>query len=157
MSTLIAYGTKYGCTAECAKRLAERLDGEVYICNIKKEKPDLSKYGKVIIGSSMYIGKIRKEVRAFCEKNLEVLKTKKLGLFTCGMRPDTYMEELEANYPKELSEIARAKDCFGGGFVFKKMNFIERKMVRQFIGIDHDMADIKEDRINGFARLMNSE
>jgi menaquinone-dependent protoporphyrinogen oxidase len=156
MSTLIVYGTKYGCTELCAKKLAEKLNGDVHICNIKKEKPDLSKYDRVIIGSSMYIGKIRKEVKAFCEKNLEALKTKKLGLFTCGMQKETYMQELEANYPKELLDSAQAKDWFGGEFVFRKMNGIERMMVRKFVGVDNDMTDIKEDSISRFAQLMNA-
>ena len=77
MKTLIAYSGKYGCTEKCAAALAEKLSGETCLLNLKKDKnPNLSGYDSVVVGGSVYIGKINKEVKSFCIKNLSRLKEK---------------------------------------------------------------------------------
>lgn len=59
MSTLIAYSTKYGCAEKCAKMISDELKDRVDLINLRKENDvDLQKYDKVIIGGSIYIGKI---------------------------------------------------------------------------------------------------
>lgn len=79
MNTLIVYSSKYGCTEQCAKILSEELKGEADLINLKNVKDiNISKYDTVIIGGSIYIGKIQKEVAGFCAKNLDILKEKKL-------------------------------------------------------------------------------
>jgi len=65
METLIAYATRYGCVEKCAKMLAEKLDGKVTLVNLQKTRVDPASYGRVIVGGSIYIGKIQKEVRDF--------------------------------------------------------------------------------------------
>ena len=56
MKTLILYATKYGATEACARLLAQNLEGEVQIINIKQAKDiDLRKYDRVILGSSIYV------------------------------------------------------------------------------------------------------
>lgn len=77
MNTLIVYASKYGCTEKCAKLLSKELYGEVDIINVKRMRDiDISKYEKIIIGGSIYIGKIQKGVTQFCSKNLHKLKEK---------------------------------------------------------------------------------
>jgi len=59
MNILIAYATKYGCTEKCAAVLSEKLTGKVDLCNLKGGRAsDLTQYEKVIIGGSIYMGKI---------------------------------------------------------------------------------------------------
>ncbi|NLY38245.1 MAG: hypothetical protein GX044_02975 [Firmicutes bacterium] len=65
METLIAYSTRYGCVEKCAKMLAEKLDGKVTLVNLLKMRVDPAPYERVIVGGSIYIGKIQKEVRDF--------------------------------------------------------------------------------------------
>lgn len=55
MKTLILYATKYGATEACARLLAQNLEGEVQIINIKQADIDLRKYDRVILGSSIYV------------------------------------------------------------------------------------------------------
>ena len=74
MSTLIAYATKYGFTKICAQELAKKLDENADICDLNSEKPDLTKYDTVIIGGSIYAGKIRKPVADFCTNNTQYPK-----------------------------------------------------------------------------------
>ena len=63
MSTLIVYASKYGCTEKCVKLMSKKLNDKVDLINLKNINDiDLSKYDKVIIGGSIYIGRIQKEV-----------------------------------------------------------------------------------------------
>lgn len=167
MNTLIAYGTKYGCTDKVANILSQRLSGKVELCNLKSARSvDLSKYDRVIIGGSIYIGKVEKEVTEFCSRNLAQLKKKKVGLFICGLRTGKFAEtELNDSFPQELVSKAAARECFGGELIFKKLNFIEKlitKMVskadKSFPALDanNNVSTVSEERINRFARLMNS-
>lgn len=158
MNTLIAYATKHGCTEKCASILSEKLTGEVELYNLKEIKNvDISKYDKVIIGGSIYIGKIQKEVSDFSLTRLNQLKEKKVGLFICGMREGKTAEtELKDSFPTELYSMATARGVFGGEFIFKKMNFFERLIVKKVSKVEKDVSNISEENINEFAELMNN-
>ncbi|SHK33967.1 Flavodoxin domain-containing protein [Anaerobranca californiensis DSM 14826] len=85
MKTLIIYGTKYGSTEKCVKQLERKLIGEVEVHNIKDGIPTIQKYDKIIIGGSIYIGQIQKEIINFCKEKEDELLTKTLGLFIICM------------------------------------------------------------------------
>ncbi|MGB7605336.1 MAG: flavodoxin domain-containing protein [Lutisporaceae bacterium] len=158
MNNLIVYATKYGCTEKCAGILAQKLEGKTDVQNLKDSKAlDLSQYDSVVIGGSQYIGRIQKEVTEFCTKNMDILKTKKIGLFICGMQSEEVLQtELSTSFPKELLEHAAAKECFGGEFIFKKMNFMDRTIAKMVAKTDKDKSSISEESISGFAKLMNT-
>ncbi len=166
MKTLIVYATKYGSTEKCAKLLSDKLSSEVELCNLKLEKNiDLSKYDKVIIGTSVYMGRIRKEINEFFTNNLNELITKKLGVFQCSMSQGAdAVTQIENTFPKELVNNAVAKEHFGGEFSFDKMNFFERFIVKmvskkdnnnQPIDTSKKISNISEQRISEFAQAMN--
>ncbi|MBN4050974.1 MAG: flavodoxin [Alkaliphilus sp.] len=167
MNTIIIYATKYGSTEKCASILAKNLDGSVDIHNLKMNNDiDLSKYDKVIIGSSIYIGQIRKEVKEFCENNLNELKNKKTGFYICCMHEGAEaLSQIDNNFPKELLSNAIAKEHFGGEFSFDKMNFIEKFTVKMVSKKDDkkkpidgkkNISNLSEGRIKKFAQLMNN-
>ena len=57
MKTLIIFGSKYGFTETCARKLGEQIDGDVEIFSVSKSnKVDFNKYNNIVIGSSIYIG-----------------------------------------------------------------------------------------------------
>ena len=69
MKTLVLYASKYGCAEDCAKRLKSRLNHESATTNLKDAKAIyLQQYDWIIIGGSIYVGKIQKEIKLFCEK-----------------------------------------------------------------------------------------
>ncbi len=158
MSTLIVYASKYGCTERCAKLLSKELNDKVDLINLNNIKViDFSKYDKVIIGGSIYIGRIQKEVTEFCAKNLDRLKEKRIGLFICGMQEGEMINtELNQNFPSELLKIAEVKSHFGGEFIFNKMNFMEKLIVKKISKLTSDKSNILEDNIYKFAQKMNS-
>lgn len=157
MNTLIAFASKYGCTEKCAMMIKEMLNGQVDLFNLQKGKGmDLRGYDQVIIGGSVYMGKIRKEVTEFCSANLDKLKEKRIGLFYCGMAEGEAIEtELNANFPPELLEIARAKEYLGGEFHIDKMNMLEKIVIKKVAKITENTSNILEDKIREFALAMN--
>ena len=169
MNTLIVYATKHGAAEKCSKILLEKLGGKVDLCNLKQiQEIDLSKYNKVIVGGSIYAGRIQKEVTQFCVNHLNTLKDKKVGLFICCMNKNSGEVQLNSAFPQELLSIAVAKENFGGEFKFKEMNFFERlitKMVSKSLAKEdssittvngkEDISMLLEDNINKFVKLMS--
>jgi len=166
MSTLIVYATKHGSAEDCAKILGEKLQGKVDLYNIKKDMvSDLSQYDKIIIGGSIYVGKVQKEISEFCIKNSNELQKKKLGFFICCMNNKNAEDQLKNSFPEELISKAVAKKSFGGEFRFKKMNFMERFIIKKVAKSDEnlpsvdtnkDISQISEDSITEFANLINN-
>jgi menaquinone-dependent protoporphyrinogen oxidase len=132
MKTLIVYGSRYGCTENCAKVLKEKMDGEVDLYHVKERFiPDLSGYDNVIIGGSIYEGRIQRQVRQFCEKNLDQLMEKNVGLFVCGLQNGERAEvELMLSYPHELIEKAVAVEFIGGEIHLERMNFFDKFILK---------------------------
>ncbi len=159
MNTLIAYGTKHGCTEKCATELSKELDGNVEIINLKNNnKIDLNKYDSVIIGGSVYIGKIQKEVTEFINSNLNELLKKQIGLFICGMQEEgaTLDNEITDNFHPDLLASAKSVQYFGGEFIFNKMNFMEKIIIKKIIKITSNKSNIKHDNIKKLAMEMNN-
>lgn len=158
MSTLIAYGTKYGCAEKCVIELSKEIKGKVDTVNLKENpKIDLTKYERVIIGGSVYIGRIQKEVTNFINSNLNELLSKEIGLFICGMQEgDAIDKEIADNFPSELLIKAKSVKHFGGEFIFKKMNFMEKAIVKKVSKITSDKSDIKHDNIKKLAMELNN-
>ena len=156
MKTLIIYGTKHGTAEKCSKLLKDKLQGEVVLVNIKKDKvPDLTLFNNIIVGGSIYMGQIQKGVKKICLENFSVLKDKKVGLFICGMNDKEISTVFDNAFPKELLTSALAKEYFGGEFIFKNMNFIERFIVKKVGKTDKDTSTLSVENINKFAQLMN--
>ena len=156
MKTLIVYGTKHGTTEKCSDFLKDKVRGEVVTINIKKENmPDITEFNNIVIGGSIYMGQIQKEVKNFCMENINALKEKRVGLFICGLNEKNVESQLNNAFPKELLTNAVAKECFGGEFIFKNMNFFERFIVKKVAKTHKDISKISEENINKFVQLIN--
>ncbi len=152
MSTLIAYVTKHGTVKKCVDKIAYALSGKVDQVNLKKDpKVDLAPYDRVVIGGSIHAGRIQKQIKHFCERELDHLKQKRLGLFICCMEEgDKAHQQFKAAYPDELINTAAAKGLFGGEFLFDQMNFLEKYFTKKIAKIDSSVSKLKEDNITKF-------
>lgn len=169
MNTIVIYASKHGAAENCVNLLKSRLRGNVKTINIMKESiPDIGEYDNVIIGGSIYAGKIQKEITEYTTKNINSLIHKRIGLFISCMSMENYEKQLVASFPKELYDVAVVKDSFGGGFNFKDMNFMEKmitKMVSKsmakkdpknsLVDTKKDISMISEEAISKFAMEMN--
>lgn len=164
---IIIYISKHGAVKKCASILSKKLNGNVELYDLKQQGPniDLSRYNKIIIGGSIYIGRINSEVREFCKHNMPMLKKKKIGLFiSCTEMGNAAFKQLNKAFPQELLVNASAKDFFGGELKFKTLNFLEKFFIRVVSILDKETPSLNEDgnvmniceaRVDDFAKLMN--
>lgn len=128
-NTLIVYASRRGDEEKCAREIFDLIDGKVDICDLNNRAsfPDASTYDAVIIGSSVYHGKIPEPVSNFCRTNLEVLVQKRLGLFiTCPDSGEKAEKELQEAYPPDLFNSAIARDYFGGEIDPYRLSILEK-------------------------------
>ena len=159
MKIAIIYASKHGTTEKVAVSIAEKLskNNEVELITIKKnENPDVSGFGTVILGSSIYAGKASGKMQSFCTKNEQVLLQKKLGLFVCGMEPSRAkrQKELADAYPEVLSKSAVATGFLGGEFKFEEMNFFERFIIKRISKTNESVSRIDEHAMEVFVEKM---
>jgi len=156
MKTLIVYASKYGFTRDCVNLLKDKLQGEVTAMDINQvtSQLDLSEFETIIIGGSIYVGKISKKLREFCEKNLEILNQKKIGLFLCCALTENEAQFFSDNFPAALLESAKAKKTFGSDARLEKMNFLDKTIIKAVTKGDFSSFKISEENIDAFAREM---
>ena len=156
MKTLIIYSGKHGTTQECAETLAGYLDGQTDLFNLKKEKgynsENFKAYDRIVLGGSFYVGQMQNEIKEFCRNEKTLLMEKLSGIFVCGMRQDDDMKnQIAQAFPDEIIQKAKVVEHFGGAFVFKRLGFFEKLIVKKVAGIDKDHSTISKDRIKDFA------
>ena len=66
-------------------------------------------------------------------------------------------KQFEKGYPEELRNAAIAHGLFGGEFLFSKMNFIERKIIKKISGVTSDVFKLDLDAIKKFADEINNK
>ena len=156
MRTAIIYMSKHGCTRHAAQVLKDRMsNADVESIDLKKNKPSLDKYDCVVIGGSIHAGSVQKGIHDFCIRNLEILRRKKLGLYLCCMKEGMEAkEQFENAFPKELREHSSANGLFGGEFIFEKMNFIEKFLVKKIAKVDKSVSNLNKEAIHKFADVM---
>lgn len=155
MSTLIVYGTKYGCTSDVARQLAAKIGGDVRVVDLAKEQVDsLSPYTTVIIGSSVYVGQIHKPVKEFCEKHLAALKEKNVGVFTCGANTAQLEAQFTQNFPAELLAVARAAVNLGYTIQMEKMGFIDKMITRTIMKTSKSENHLQPEAMDKLVRAL---
>lgn len=169
MKTLVVYGSKYGATEICAKRIAKGLKGEVDLINLKEQKEiSLEAYDKVVIGSAVYAGMLRKEVKAFYDKYKEVLEGKKIAVFLSCMDDQGLNQYIDQGFSVAFREKLIAQAGCGGIFNFQKMNFLERFMMKQInkikqkkeentlaVDMKHNVENLSAEKIDAFVKAIN--
>lgn len=82
------------------------------------------------------------------EKNMDSLLEKPLGLFLCCMYEEEAQAQFEIAFPDPLKTHARSTKCVGGEFLFEKMNFIEKAMVKKIAGTETSVSRLDDQKIN---------
>lgn len=156
MKTLILYMTSHGCAGKAADLLRESLPGDVTLVNLEHaDPPALENFDAVVIGGSIRIGRIQKKLRRFCDRNLGMLLTKRIGLYICCMyEHDKAREQLRSNYPEALVSHAMVTGTFGGELDFEAMNAVEKMIIRDVIGITVNVSLFREEAVREFTREM---
>lgn len=153
MKTLIIYSSKHGTTKDCGTFVQEQLNHDSEMVSVEHASTiDLSTVENVLIGSSVYAGKINKHLLEWTNNHLNSLTTKKLGIFLCcGVEEelDTYFNL----FPKELIDNAKLFYC-GGKINLEDHNFLVRLMLKKIMG-GNKAPELKQDTFNDIATFFN--
>lgn len=142
MKILIAYASKTGTAAECAKQLGEMLHGQdITVADLDRESLDPEAYDAVILGSSVRYGCVRKSLKSYLQTYREALKDVPHGLFLCCGFGHEFERYIEKNYDAELRGTAFAVLNFGGVLKLPNASLFERMILN---GV---RADIRESEI----------
>jgi menaquinone-dependent protoporphyrinogen oxidase len=145
MKTLIAYRTKYGTAAACARTLAEKIGGETALADIADARDvNVREYDVVLIGGSIYAGKLQRKVVSFCERNQSALMQRRVGIYLCCLyQGEEALIQLQAAFPDWLLAHAFAKALPGGEIHYDALTFLDRLLVR---GLPHPPGDLSRMR-----------
>ncbi len=158
MSTLIVYMSRHSTTKKVAEIVKRGLkDNHIVSVDIGTEKvPSVDEFDTIIIGGSIHAGQIQKKIKNFCKSNITTLLNKKLGLFLCYMEITKAQEQFVNNFDEELRNHALATGLMGGEFLFEKMNFIEKFLVKKIAGVKISVSKLKTNEINKFIERLNA-
>ena len=105
MKGIIIYQGRYGATRQYAEWLQEAL--KIPAFPAENVPNDLPQYDFLLIGSSVYIGKL--EIRHWFKKNSAVIGSKKIFFFLVSGTPQHETEKLEAYLRSGISNQLRQK------------------------------------------------
>lgn len=164
IKVLVAYGSKYGATAEIAEKIGEGLrqaGTQAEVMTVKEVK-EIKPYHGVVLGSAVYIGRWRKEAVKFLKKNENLLTGKPVWLFSSGPADKGDPVELLNGwrYPKKIQPfIDKIKPVdiavFHGVVNVEKMNALERQMMKM---VKSEVGDYRDwDAIAAWAKGIADE
>ncbi|HYW82279.1 MAG TPA: flavodoxin domain-containing protein [Spirochaetia bacterium] len=132
MKVLIVYRSKYGTTESCAQALSGRIKAETTLADLRKgDVPDVHRFDVVLVGGSIYGGRIQREVTSFCEGRGDLLLKRRVGLFLCCLSQGEHAKvQLQTAFPESLAAHAFARSLFGGEVLYDKLTFLDRLLVR---------------------------
>ena len=138
---LIAYASKYGATAEIARKIGDVLGQSGWSVDVVPIEAvnDQTRYKAVVLGSAVYAGQWLKNAVAFLEHNQETLARMPVWFFSSGPTGEGDPVQLMKgwNFPEAQRAIAdriQPRDIafFHGELDTKKLNFGEKLIVRGF-------------------------
>lgn len=143
MNVLIAYASRTGTTAQCARMLADRLAVQnVTLCDIENDSiPSLDGFDFVALGAPVRYGKLPKSMCAFMHRRSEALMSRSVGYFICCGYIDSAPEYLRKLIPAELVSRAAVTSCFGGKIDPRRVRGIDRLAVRMIIAAIRDSGE----------------
>lgn len=143
MNVLIAYASRTGTTARCARMLADRLAAQdVTLCDIESDSiPPLDGFDFVALGAPVRYGKLPKSMRAFMHRHREELLSRRTGYFICCAYIDSAPEYLRKLIPAELARPAAVTSCLGGEIDPRRVRGLDRLVVRMIVGAIRDSGE----------------
>lgn len=158
MKTAIVYYSKHGAAEKIAKLISAKLkDADVRMLNLKLSPvASIENFDMIIIGGSIYYGKIQKKVKEFCKGNLNLLLKKKIALFISCLTKEMEQEEFNKAFPERLRKASIANGLLGGELIYNKLGFLEKFAIR-FVGkTSADVHEINFKAIDEFANKINA-
>jgi len=121
----ILFGTWYGTGRDASIWVSEGLGGIASVFDIR-QKPDLSSFDHLIVGTSIQGGRGRKELDTYIQNNISELQSKIRGIFAvCGARGQKpgpqQKEDYIDNYLAQLCQVQTVPSHVFGGRITKAL------------------------------------
>jgi menaquinone-dependent protoporphyrinogen oxidase len=157
MGVLIVYRSKYGFTERCCHALAQQIRAESVIVDLASRRiPSPRNFSAVLIGGSIYGGKIQREVAAFCDRQANALRATRVGLFICCLyQEDHARAQLQAAFPDWLTGSAFATGLFGGEITYRRLTLLDRFLVRAVSPRSVDVSRPRPEALQAMADAVN--
>lgn len=130
MKGIIVYNGKYGATLQYAIWLGAELNLQVLKTDTA-DAPKIAPADYVIIGTSVYIGKL--QVASWLKRNKEILKNKKLIFFMVAGTPPEETAKLNAFFTQGVPEVLRrnvACHFLPGSLQFSRLSLMDKILLR---------------------------
>jgi menaquinone-dependent protoporphyrinogen oxidase len=143
LKILIAYRTKYGTAAACARTLLEKIGGDTVLADLADARDvNVREYDVVLVGGSIYGGKVQRTVVSFCERNRVALLQRKVGIYLCCLyQGEDALMQLQSAFPDWLIAHSFARALPGGEIHYAKLTLLDRLLVR---GLPHPPGDLSK-------------
>lgn len=130
MKGVVVYKGKYGATRQYSQWVGEELDFPVFMTS-EVNKKDMTDADLIIVGTSVYIGKL--QVMKWLKENSAILVNKKLFLFLVAGTPPDQKQKLDVYIQACVPEEIRGRcEIFylPGRLVIKKLSWLDRFMLK---------------------------
>jgi menaquinone-dependent protoporphyrinogen oxidase len=145
MSKLILYASKKGSTKKCAEFLHQHLE-EFELSTFQAFQGKIANYDRLVLCAPVYFGQVHKHLKEFLKSNKDLISSIQTTVVLNAMNENEYDAMIERNFEEDLRE--HVDFVYGGGaYYFKKMNFLERFMVRKISGIKTDYESIRYEQL----------
>ena len=140
---LVTYATRAGSTAEVAAAIAETL-ARGYAVDVKpvKEKPQLTGYSAVVLGSAIRMGHWLPEAVDFVKANQAALNALPTALFTVHMlnTGDDEASRATRRLPGRLRPLLNGAETtyFEGKMDFSRLSFLDRTVAKMVKSVEAD-------------------
>jgi menaquinone-dependent protoporphyrinogen oxidase len=158
MKILIAYRTKYGTAAACARALAEKLGAEAALADLADARDvDVREYDVILVGGSIYAGTLQRKVVSFCEKNRSALLERRVGLFLCCLyEGEDAALQLQSAFPDWILAHSFARALPGGEVHWDRLSFLDRMLVRGVMRNPGDLSRMRPAALDELAAAVRA-
>jgi len=147
---LVAYGSKYGATAEIAEKIGEALSThelDAHVVSAENVR-DLSTYDAAVIGGAVYVGRWYKTAARFLKKHDKALAAMPVWFFSSGPTGEGDPADLLDGwtFPKNLQAVAdkinpRDTAVFHGSINLEKVTGLDKRMLKAVGAESGDFRD----------------
>lgn len=124
MDTLIVFSSKYGAAKKSAEYLNEKLKGSLLI-DLSQNEPNVESFKNIIVGGSVYGGKLSPRISKFLKNNRKLLKKKNLRIWVNCLTRQSFNEIIANEIPQELRKSA-GDIVFAGGILPESVSLADR-------------------------------
>lgn len=163
MNGIIVYKGKYGATRQYAQWLGHELNLPVYPSD-EIQKKELSLCDFMVIGTSVYVGKL--QISQWLRSNLELIRGKKIFFFQVAGTPPDQKEKLDkyirSGVPRELRNQCEIF-YYPGKMAIRELSWTDRFMLKMGARLTKDpeakkamLTDYNEVKQSNISHLVNA-